>query len=371
MIRLILLAVGVVLLAAASAAGDGGVFTSLYVAPAGAEFSTVQSAIDAVPADTGQMYVIHVAPGTYHERINVPKNKTNIMLLGKDPNTTILTYDLRASSPGPDGRNVGTTGSSSTYISGNDFTAMNVTFANSAGNNVGQAVAIKTQADRLVFFNCRFTGWQDTLYANRGSGPGRQYFKNCYIDGDVDFIFGDARAYFEDCEIRSKEGGYVTAQSKKTPDVASGYVFRNCRLTRVDGVADASVDLGRPWRAYSTVVFVDCWMDSHIRPRGWNNWRDPNKEQTAFYAEHNSTGPGADPAGRVSWSRQLTVEQAEEFSKANWLGGEDDWVPSIPVIFPAPAREATSEAAPDATSSPTGDTMSSATSRKPPPPIDD
>ena len=162
----------------------------------------------------------------------MPSNKPYITFRGQDPNTTILTYNLNANSVGPDGNTVGTTGSSSTFINGHDFVAENVTFANSTPNNVAQAVAIKTQADRLIFRNCRFLGWQDTLYANRGSGPGRQYYEKCYIEGDVDFIFGNGRAYFESCEISSKEGGYATAQSKDDPNLYSGYVFHNCRLAR-------------------------------------------------------------------------------------------------------------------------------------------
>jgi len=305
---------------------------NLYVDPNGGQYAAVQAAIDSIPDNNTQRHIINIAPGTYYERITVPSSKPYITFRGQDPNTTILTYDLRASSIGPDGKPVGTTGSTSTLIKGSDFIALNVTFENSSGNGAGQAVAIKTQADRLIFYNCRFIGWQDTLYANRGNTPGRQYYENCYIDGDVDFIFGNGKAYFENCQIKSKEGGYVTAQSKDDPNLDSGYVFHNCTLTRDGGAGSSSVYLGRPWRAYSTVIFDSCRIDSHIRPAGWTHWNDvyDPSTSTAFYAEYNSTGPGADPNARASWSHQLTSQEVRPYSKENWLRGSDNWNPVIP-----------------------------------------
>jgi pectinesterase len=165
-------------------------------------------------------------------------------------------------------------------------------------------------ADRARFLKCRFLGWQDTLYANGG----RQHYKDCYIEGHVDFIFGNATALFEDCEIHSKGQGYVTAQSRLADTPATGYVFRHCRLTGSN--TGNGVYLGRPWRPYARVVYIDCWLGEHIRPQGWDNWRNPENEKTAWFAEYHSTGPGANAGSRVGWSKQLTAREAEEF--ASW-----------------------------------------------------
>jgi pectinesterase len=309
---------------------------TITVAPSGADYSTVQAAIGAVPANNTERYIIDIAPGTYTEQLTVPSNKPYITFRGQDANTTVLTYNLNANSIDANGNTVGTTGSTSTSIKGNDFIAENVTFANSTPNNVAQAVAIKTEADRLIFKNCRFLGWQDTLYANRGNGTGRQYYQDCTIEGDVDFIFGNGKAYFENCEIVTKEKGHATAQSKDSATLDSGYVFHNCRLTRPSATAtpNNSSDLGRPWRAYATVIYDSCWMDAHIKAAGWTRWNDTfdanTNTSTAYYAEYNSTGPGANPAGRVAWSHQLTAEEVQAYSLANWLSGSDGWDPTIP-----------------------------------------
>ncbi len=176
-----------------------------------------------------------------------------------------------------------------------------------------QAVALFVDADRAGFKNCRFLGWQDTLFIN-GS---RHFFKDCYIEGHVDFIFGSASAIFEDCTIHSKGAGYVTAHYRTADAENTGFVFVRCRLTGQD--TGRGVYLGRPWRPYARVVFVECWLGEHIKPEGWDNWRDPAREKTAWFAEYKSKGPGANPAARVTWSRQLTASQAATFSRARFF----------------------------------------------------
>ena len=309
--------------------GAGADTTITVAADGSGAFTTVQAAIDAVPANNTQRVIISIAPGTYQEQLTVPSDKPLVTFLGQDPDTTILTYDLNANSPKTGGGTVGTTGSTSTSIKADDFIAENITFANSTPDDVAQAVAIKTEGDRLIFRNCRFLGWQDTLYANRGSGPGRQYYTDCYIEGDVDYIFGNGRAYFDGCEVKTKEGGHVTAQSKDDPNLYSGYVFHDCQLTRAAAAGNNSSDLGRPWRGFATVIYDSCWMDAHIKAVGWTHWNDAYSGDfsTAYYAEYISTGPGASPAGRATWSHQLTAEEVEAYSLANWLGGDDNWNP--------------------------------------------
>lgn len=273
------------------------------------DFNTVQEAIMAVPDFRKNTTTIYIKNGTYKEKLILPASKTAVKFIGEDVARTILTYDDYASKENAFGEEVGTTGSTSFYVFGDDFTAQNITFENSAGP-VGQAVAVRIDGDRVMFENCRFLGFQDTLYPHGRNS--RQYYKNCYIEGTTDFIFGWSTAVFEDCEIFSKEGGhYITAAS--TEESADyGFVFLNCRLT--GNAPENSYYLGRPWRPYAQTVFINCEMGAHIKPEGWHNWNKPEAEETSFYAEWGSTGPGADTAARVSWSHQLTQEQLSNYS---------------------------------------------------------
>lgn len=288
------------------------------------DFKTVQEAIDAVPDFRKNQTSIYIKKGVYKEKLVLPASKTAVKLVGEDVKSTILTYDDYASKKNRFGEEMGTTGSTSFFVFGDDFTAENITFGNSAGP-VGQAVAVRVDGDRVMFTNCRFLGNQDTLYPH--GEKSRQYYKNCYIEGTTDFIFGWSTAVFEDCEIYAKKGGsYITAAStlEETP---YGFVFLNCRLT---GNAQAnSYYLGRPWRPYAKTVFINSYLGNHIKPEGWHNWSKPEAEKTAFYAEHNSKGPGANPAARVKWSHQLSEEQAQQYTLSNIFDG---WIPGKPAV---------------------------------------
>jgi len=270
------------------------------------DFRTVQQALDHVPDNNNQPVVIHIKPGVYNEQIRVSAGKNHVTLRGEDPQKTILTFKLSALQAG------NTRLAFSTLVNGNDFRAENLTFENTFGTG-SQAVALFVDAERASFENCRFLGWQDTLFVN-GS---RHYFKNCYIEGHVDFIFGTASAVFEDCTIHSKGQGYVTAHYRLSNDENTGFVFLRCRLTGAN--TGNGVYLGRPWRPYARVVFVDCWLGSHIRPEAWDNWRDPAREKTAWFGEYKSKGPGANPKARVAWSRQLTSQEAAQFSRSKFF----------------------------------------------------
>jgi len=285
------------------------------------DFRTVQEAINAVPdfRKSGPTRIL-IKKGVYKEKIVVAETKVAVHLIGEDG--VVLTYNDYASKQNIFGENKGTSGSSSVYIFSDCFVAENITFENSSGP-VGQAVACQVGGDRAVFRRCRFLGYQDTLYTY-GEGT-REYFEDCYIEGTVDFIFGMATAVFNRCELRSKlTGGYVTAPA--TPKgTAYGYVFYDCRLTADEGVKDASVCLSRPWRPYGQCVYIRCTMDKHIKPAGWDNWRNADNERTAYYAEYQSTGPGATPQERVTWSHQLT--DISRYSMAQVLAGNDGWKP--------------------------------------------
>ncbi len=297
--------------------------TNLYVSADGSkQFKSVQEAINAIPQTTSPTNpcIIHIKAGTYKELICAQREKRFVRLVGEDAEKTILTYNLNAKMPGADGKPMGTFRTPSTIIDADDFTAENLTFENSAGP-VGQALALRVDGDRVVFRNCRFLGWQDTILLNRG----RQYFEGCYIAGHVDFIFGGATAFFEKCHIHCLTNGYITAAS--TPqEQPFGFVFSNCRITGES--PDVRTYLGRPWRAFSSVTYLSTEMSGVIQPVGWNNWRDPAREKTARYAEFNSTGPGADPTARVPWARQLSAEEAKAITAAKVLGGADGWNPS-------------------------------------------
>lgn len=293
------------------------------VAPDGSgDYTSVQEAISRAPMRTGRKdprWVIHVRPGTYRERIYVQRERGNILVRGDDPATTIITFDLHANLKGEDGKPIGTFRTPTVQIDGDGMIWENLTLANSAGP-VGQALALRADGDRLVFRNCRFLGWQDTILLNRG----RHYFENCYIEGHVDFIFGAATAYFSRCHLHVLRDGYITAAS--TPEGAPhGFVFADCRITGADG---ARAHLGRPWREFAKTVFLRTEMSEAVRPEGWHNWNKPATERTTFYAEFGSFGPGANPSARVPWARPLSAAAAAALTPAAVLGGNDAWDPT-------------------------------------------
>lgn len=282
------------------------------------DFFTVQEAINAVPdMRKGSRTTIWIRKGIYKEKVVVPESKVALSLIGEEG--TVITYDDYASKPNRFGENTGTSGSASCYIYAPDFYAENITFENSAGP-VGQAVACFVSADRAYFKHCRFLGFQDTLYTY-AKGV-RQYYEECYIEGTVDFIFGWSAAVFNRCHIHSKGNGYVTAPSTDQGQ-RFGYLFYDCWLTADEGVD--RVYLSRPWRPYVQAVYVRCELGRHIVPEGWNNWGKKENEKSAFYAEYQSRGAGANPQKRVSFSRQL--KSLEGYEMESLLAGKDGWNP--------------------------------------------
>ena len=282
------------------------------------DFFSVQEAINAVPDFRKNVRTtILVKRGVYKEKIVIPASKINLSLIGEDG--SVLSYDDYADKLNCFGEKTGTSGSASCYIYAPDFYAENLTFENTSGP-VGQAVACFVSADRAYFKHCRFLGWQDTLYTY-GKGC-RQYYEDCYIEGTVDFIFGWSTAVFNRCHIHSKTKGYVTAPSTDQGQ-KYGYVFYDCRLTADEGVT--GVYLSRPWRPYAQAVFVRCDLGGHIMPAGWNNWGNVENEKTAFYAEYQSRGAGANPKARASFSHQL--HNLEGYTMEEVLAGTDGWNP--------------------------------------------
>lgn len=285
------------------------------------DYLTVQEAVNAVPDYSHEEITrVLIRNGVYKEEINIPHTKFRVYFKGESAEGTILTYDKYAKQlwPGRDFE-VGTSGSASIYIHASYITFEDITFENSAGEgkDIGQAVAVFTDGDFLFFHRCRFLGNQDTLYTygryGKFGGIKRNYFKDCYIEGTTDFIFGTSIAYFEGCEIHSKKNSYVTAASTLEGQ-KYGYVFKDCRLTAAEGIDKCY--LGRPWGAYAKTVFIHCELGAHILPDGWHHWDKegkPDTKKNSYYAEYGNFGPGA--AGkRVKWSHALTDRQAADYT---------------------------------------------------------
>ncbi|MGI4761526.1 MAG: pectinesterase family protein [Janthinobacterium lividum] len=281
------------------------------------DYKTIQEAVNA-SRDLSQVTVtIQIKNGIYHEKLVVPAHKTHVRLVGESALGTIIT----GSDHTGDAAGHNTYSSQTVLVQANDFTAENLTFENAAGP-VGQAVALHVDGDRATFRRCRMLGNQDTLYPAVENS--RQYYQDCYIEGTTDFIFGTAVAVFDRCEIRSKRNSYIAAAAT-TERQAYGFVFRDCKLTA--DTAAHKVFLARPWRPHARTVYLRCELGAHILPAGWDNWRDTANEKTAYYAEYQSTGPGASPATRAQWSHQLTAKEAKRYTLTNIFGGESGWVP--------------------------------------------
>ncbi|MCA9261054.1 MAG: hypothetical protein KDA61_17685, partial [Planctomycetales bacterium] len=260
---------------------------------------------------------ILIKPGVYMGQFIVPPSKTNLTMLGSGAEHTILSYALTVHDPIPPNVPIGLNGYGFVAL-GDGFQAADLTFRQLAGDH-GQAIALRVDADRVVLSHCRMEGWQDTVRLERG----RHYLRDCRIEGRVDYLYGGAAAVFEECELHTKNDGYVTAAS--TPaEQKTGYVFLRCRVT---GTQPARVYLGRPWRPHAHVAWIDCEMDESVRPEGWDNWRNPQNEQTVRYEEFGSRGPGATADRRVAWSRQLTEVEAGRYRPDELLRGEDGWSP--------------------------------------------
>lgn len=285
------------------------------------QFRNIAEAIEVCRAFMDYHKVIFVKKGTYKEKLIIPQSLTNIEICGEDRDNTIITWDDHANViyP-PTGKPMGTFRTYTLKIEGANITLKNITVENNAAR-LGQAVALFTTGDKIVFLNCRFLGHQDTIYT--GNARSRHYFKDCYIEGTTDFIFGPSTAWFESCDIFCKANSYITAAS--TPqDVTYGYIFNNCRIT-----ADANVSkvyLGRPWRDYGYTLFMNCELPRQIRPEGWHHWQK-EREKTARYLEYNNHGEGANTKGRATWSRQLTKQEAQKITLNEVFSVNDTWNP--------------------------------------------
>ncbi|KAL3625420.1 putative pectinesterase 53 [Castilleja foliolosa] len=287
------------------------------------DFTSIQEAVDSLPLVNLVRVVIRVHAGVYKEKVAIPPLKSFITIEGAGADKTIVEWGDTAQTPGPKAQPLGTYGSATFAVNSPYFIAKNITFKNTtpvpAPGAIGkQAVAFRISADTAAFVGCKFLGAQDTLYDHLG----RHYYKDCYIEGSVDFIFGNGLSFFENCEVHAIAPltGAVTAQGRSSILDDSGFSFVNCKVT-----GSGVLYLGRAWGPFSRVVFAYTYMDNIIIPKGWYNWGDPSRQMTVFYGQYKCRGAGANFAGRVSWSRELTDEEAKPFISLSFIDGSE-WI---------------------------------------------
>ncbi len=306
------------------------------------DFTTIQAAINAVPSNSDRATIIFIRRGVYNtEKLIIPADKQNVTMIGESREETVVSYHTyncpEGICPTADaakwtGDNIRT--AATLTVLGSGFRAENLTIRNTAGP-VGQAQALTIRADKTVFINCDITGYQDTIYFwNPGT---RSYFGHCLIAGRTDYIYGDGIAFFDQCEIRSWGGGWITAPS--TPQSQPyGFVFSHCTVTYALGSPRAGDDgstfrFGRPWHEYPKVAWLYCDITEKLNPQGWgDSW---NMEYAASSTglhlyEFGNTGAGAGMSGRAAWAglRALTSEEALNYTVQKVLGGTDNWDPS-------------------------------------------
>lgn len=281
------------------------------------DYATIGEALRKLKGDSEDAVRIFIKNGVYNEKLLVNYTVNNLTLEGESREGTVISNGDYASL-----NNMGTSGSYTLRIDGNNINVMNMTIENTAGR-VGQAVALHTTGDRIHVKNCNITGNQDTLYATGRNS--RNLYDDCYISGTVDFIFGAATALFRNCHIHARGNGYLTAASTAV-DNPVGYVFHRCKVT-ADGEAE-KVHLGRPWRPYASTFFIECELPANVTPEGWHNWGKIENESTARYGEYKCTGPGADQSKRIAWRKNLTDIEVESLTDPSVLfNSVSSWMP--------------------------------------------
>lgn len=316
-------------------APPGALQVDSWVAQDGSgNYTTITEAINACPDKSSTRFVIRVKAGTYHELIEIKKKKTNVTLIGDGMDSTIISGNRSVF----DGL---TTFRSATFaVKGSGFIARDIGFENTAGPYRNQAVALRADSDQSVFFRCTMKGYQDTLYAHSL----RQFYRECKIYGTVDFIFGNAAAVFQSCEISPRKPLpnqmiTLTAQSRKDPNQNTGFSIHACNITAAPDYSLVKSSfrtfLGRPWKPFSRTVFMQSFLDDIVQPAGWVPWNQSNLFlDTLYYGEYMNYGPSAGLVGRVNWPgyHVLNVSEANKFTVAQFIDG-NKWLPSTGISY--------------------------------------
>ncbi|KAK8527105.1 hypothetical protein V6N13_084976 [Hibiscus sabdariffa] len=285
-----------------------------------ADSVTVQGAIDMVPENNTRRVKIFILPGTYREKVTVPKSKPYISFVGNagQMSNTIISWGDKASDKDSNGTCLGTYRSASVTILSDYFCATDITFENTVIQTPGepgmQAVALRISGDKAMFYKVKVVGTQDTLLDETGS----HYFYQSHIRGSVDFIFGKSRSLYQDCVIESTavRSGAIAAHRRDSPNDDTGFSFVNCKIN-----GTGRIYLGRAWGNYSRAVYSNCYFDNIINPAGWTDWNDPSRQKTALFGEYQCRGGGANTTGRVPWSKKLNFDEAEPFLDKKFIDG--------------------------------------------------
>ncbi|QCE07123.1 probable pectinesterase 53 [Vigna unguiculata] len=285
-------------------------------------FKTISEALNSIPPRNTRRVIVSISPGVYREKVMIPRTMAFVTLSGNAGNPLTITGNDTASASGRNGSPLGTFQSATVAVDGSYFVAINIKFENSAPHEIGrrgeQGVALRISGTKAAFYNCSFSGAQDTLYDHKGL----HFFNNCYIQGSVDFIFGSARSLYQNCYLNSttKKVASITAQKRTNSSLEGGFSFKNCTVT-----GSGHVYLGRAWGDYSRVVFSYTYMDNLVLPKGWSDWGHQNRDSRVYYGEYMCSGPGANFAGRVPWARVLNDEEAKPFIGTQFIEG-DTWL---------------------------------------------
>uniref|UniRef100_A0A0D9Y0F6 Pectinesterase n=1 Tax=Leersia perrieri TaxID=77586 RepID=A0A0D9Y0F6_9ORYZ len=308
-------------------AAEAGAARFVVSADGKGKFKTISDAVKAVPEKNKKRVILDIRPGTYKEKVVIPYTKPFITLVGNPKSPATITWDDTAATRGKDGAPVGTVGSATVAVEADYFVASGIVFKNNApmaapGQKGGQAVALRVFGSKVAFYNCTIAGGQDTLYDHKGL----HYFKNCVIQGSVDFIFGFGRSLYEDCTIVSvtKQVAVLTAQQRSksiAEAIDTGFSFLRCKITGI-----GQIYLGRAWGDSSRVVYSYTTMGKEVVPVGWDGWNIQKPEHSGiYYGEYKCSGPGALPSKRIGWSLVLNDVQAKPFTGTHFIYGHS-WI---------------------------------------------
>ncbi|XP_020238113.1 putative pectinesterase/pectinesterase inhibitor 24 [Cajanus cajan] len=293
------------------------------------KFKTITEALKHVPEKSDKRTVIYVKKGVYNENVRVEKTKWNVMIVGDGMSATIVSGSLNFVDGTP-------TFSTATFaVFGRNFIARDMGFRNTAGPQKHQAVALMTSADQAIYYRCHIDAFQDTLYALSN----RQFYRECDIYGTVDFIFGNSAVVLQNCNIFPRlpmqgQQNTITAQGKTDPNMNTGISIQNCNIAPFGNLSSVKTYLGRPWKNYSTTVFMQSTLGSFIHPNGWLPWVGDSAPDTIFYAEFQNVGPGSSTKNRVKWKgvKTISTKQASAFTVKAFLSG-DRWIPASGAPF--------------------------------------